>query len=120
MAGAATTLAAATPAVVRAAACTGTTPACAPTWAMPRRNGSCSRNDNGPIVQISRGSDTSRKARTYAGSNCEPAHATISARAALVDIAFLYVRAAVIVSNESTRHTIRPAREISYSLRPCG
>ena len=65
-------------------------------------------------------SDTFRKARTIAGSNCSPAHAASSRRAAGTLIGFLYERAAVITSKESATLTIRAANEIWSPSRPCG
>ena len=54
------------------------------------------------------------------GSNCAPAHASNSALAAGTVIGFLYVRDAVITSNESATATILAPSEISSPASPCG
>ena len=54
-----------------------------------QRNGSCTRNDSGPVFHNRRGIEIPRNARTAAGSNWVPAHRASSARAAATAIGFL-------------------------------
>jgi hypothetical protein len=53
-----------------------------PSWGTLSTNGSEPSQASGPVMGRSRPIETSRKARTTWGSNCEPAHAASSLRAA--------------------------------------
>ena len=110
----------ATPTAAAAVAPVAAPASCPPARCRGPRIGASAVQDIGPTVHQSLPRDTFRKARTIAGSNCSPAHAASSRRAAGTLIGFLYERAAVITSKESATLTIRAANEICSPSRSCG